>query len=400
MSVSAIVLKIASRCNLNCSYCYMYNHEDKSYLDKPKLISDEVYGQTLTAMREYCDRRGDGQTMAIVYHGGEPTLVGVDRFDRLAARARDELGDRLGLLGMQTNAVLLTPAWVDVFRRHDVRVSVSLDGPPAIHDAARVDHQGRGSHGRTVAGLRTLMDRGLEPRVLSVVNPGESGAAAYRHLRSLGVSSMDFLLPDVSHDSKATFYGHLPPYAVADFLIDAFDAWFDEDDPEVNVRLFANLIRSFLGDAPGSDAFGNPLMSYLIVDTDGSIEAMDALRVCREGMASSELNVANHGFDDLETGLPLVHKAVHRGFELAASCTRCAERQVCGGGHLPHRYAQANGFDNPSAWCADIYKFFSHVRKRTGIASGVGPADTTDAPPLPASAFDSERPGPAAAWRV
>jgi MoaA/NifB/PqqE/SkfB family radical SAM enzyme len=28
MKIEAIVLKIASRCNLNCSYCYMYNAGD------------------------------------------------------------------------------------------------------------------------------------------------------------------------------------------------------------------------------------------------------------------------------------------------------------------------------------------------------------------------------------
>jgi uncharacterized protein len=129
-----------------------------------------------------------------------------------------------------------------------------------------------------------------------------------------------------------------------------------------------------LGDGPGSDAFGNPLMSYLVVDTDGSIEAMDALRVCREGIVASGLNVLSHGFDDLEEGMPLVHRAVHEGFPLAETCRRCPEREVCGGGHLPHRWSAERGFDNPSAWCADIQALLAHVRARTGIAAPLSEA--------------------------
>ncbi|HSR68647.1 MAG TPA: radical SAM protein [Acidobacteriota bacterium] len=366
MGISAIVLKIASRCNLNCSYCYMYNHEDQSYLQQPKFISDRVFGHTLEAMRDYCRSHGQ-RSMALIFHGGEPTLVGVERFRKLAARAREVLGERLSLLGIQTNAILLTPEWIDAFRRHNVEVHVSLDGPAEIHDSVRVDHKGRGSHAQTVAGIELLISQGMTPKILSVVNPGRCGAAAYRHLRSLGIESMDFLFPDVTHDSRDTFYGGLPPTPVADFLIGAFDAWFEEDNPQVEVRLFGDLIKSFLGAGPGSDAFGNPLMSYLIIDTDGSIEALDALRVCREGLAQSKLNITRNGFDDLHLGLPLVHKAVTHGFELAELCQACPERDVCGGGHLPHRYSLSNGFDNPSVWCRDILRFFDHVRARTGI---------------------------------
>ena len=39
-------------------------------------------------------------------------------------------------------------------------------------------------------------------------------------------------------------------------------------------------------------------------------------------------------------------------------------RHLPGGGHLPHRYSRANGFDNPSVWCADILKVIAHIRHR------------------------------------
>ena len=108
-------------------------------------------------------------------------------------------------------------------------------------------------------------------------------------------------------------------------------------------------------------------MSYLIVDTDGSIQALDALKVCDEGVAESGLNVATDGFDDLARGLPLVNKVIHEGIPLCPKCRSCEESAVCGGGYLPHRYSKENGFDNPSAWCEDILKLIAHLRAKTGI---------------------------------
>jgi uncharacterized protein len=359
--ISSIILKVAAPCNLKCTYCYVYNHEDRSYRSRPRYIGDDVFDATLAAISRYCERRGQ-HSMRVTFHGGEPTLIGPARFGELATRAAAVLGRRLASLSIQTNGTLIDDAWVEVLQRHNTHVGVSLDGPPGIHDAARVTHAGRGSYRAAIAGLKQLQVAGLDPVVLCVINPGVSGRRVYRHFRKLGVRHMDFLLPDVSHDSKARFYGEFGPTPVADYLIPIFDAWIEEDDPAIFIRVFWGLLRQLFGGHEETDAFGNPRMSYLVVETDGSIEALDALRVCESGLGKSGLNVLRSDFDDLRLGLPLVHQAVHEGFPLASQCRSCPERKVCGGGYLPHRYARANGFDNPSVWCADILKLLGHLR--------------------------------------
>lgn len=361
--IHAIILKLATLCNLNCSYCYVYNHEDKSFRQRPKFISDAVFERALVAISEYCGRR-PGHAMAITFHGGEPTLIGARRFDRLATKAREFLGDHLSGLSMQTNATLLSDEWIDVLRRHEVQVGVSLDGPASVHDMFRVDHKGRGSYRRVAAGLKKLQDSGLDPGLLCVVNPHLSGLETFRHFRALGLQRMNFLMPDATHDSKQRLYGHLGATPVADYLIPIFDDWFERDDPDIKISLFNDLLRVMMGGTPEVDAFGNALMSYIVIETDGSIEALDVLRVCKENIARSGLNVLQDGLDDLQRALPVVHQAIYEGFPLSPACQRCSERDICGGGYLPHRYSHVNGFDNPSAWCADILKLFGHVQAR------------------------------------
>jgi len=360
--IGSVILKLAAPCNLNCSYCYVYNHEDQAWRARPKFISDEVFDATLARLRAYCDRYD--HELSITFHGGEPTLVGRERFDRLAQRARERMGERLSGLGLQTNGVLVDDDWIPVFQRHGIRPGISLDGPEHVHDAVRVDHAGKGSHAATVATLGRLRREGLEPFVLSVVNPGESGAEIYRYFRSLGVARLDLLLPDVNHDNKQRFYGRYGPTPVSDFLIPVVDAWLEEDDPDVRVRVLWDLYSALLGGRCNTDCFGNPPMSYVVIETDGAIEALDALRVCAEGIGVSGLNVREHGLEELARGSSLVYRMVYEGLPVPTACRSCPEVSICGGGFLPHRYSSERGFDNPSVWCADIQRLLAHMRTR------------------------------------
>jgi len=366
--IKGLVVKIVQRCNLNCSYCYMYQHADQSWRQRPPFMSEEIFGHLLTRIEEYCDRR-PGREMYISFHGGEPMLIGPRQFDRLAGMAVEKLKDRV-TLGMQTNGTLVNDEWIEVLKRHDLRVGVSLDGPPEIHDLARVDHAGRGSYSEVVQGLRKLQENRVFSSVLTVINPGQSGLEIYRHIRSLGVKTMNFLLPDVTYDSRRLFYPDFSATPISDYLIPIFDAWFDEDDPSVVIRIFNAIITALMGSSHNFEGIGNHCENYLVIDTDGNIQANDALKVCDDGISESGLNVARHGFDDLHLGLPLVNRLVHEGLSLSAQCQACPERDVCGGGAVSTRYAKANGFDNPSVWCADMLELIGHIRARVGLGLG------------------------------
>ena len=359
--IASLVIKVAERCNLNCSYCYMYNHADQSYLRRPAFMSDEVFAQLLLRINEYCDCRPKHR-MSLVFHGGEPMLMGTERFRRFTKRARVQLGDRLHSIKLQSNATLVDDDWTATLRELGVTVGVSLDGPPEINDMFRVDHAGKGSHASVLKGLRQLQEHELLSGVLCVVNPAHSGFGIYRYFRSLGITRMNFLFPDTTHDVKQRLYGQYGETPVADYLIPVFDEWVNEDDPAVRVTCFEDMIRAILGGNVRSDLFGNSRANYLVIDTDGSIQALDALKVCWEGTAESGLNVFEHGFDDLHKGLPLLQRVVHEGIPMCAACESCRERETCGGGYLPHRYSRSNGFDNPSIWCQDLLKLFAYVR--------------------------------------
>ena len=83
--ISQLLVKVAARCNIDCSYCYWFR--DVSVYDKPKLMSDDVLQQLLRRIEEHVVRY-DFIEFPLILHGGEPLLWGVDNFNRIGEACR------------------------------------------------------------------------------------------------------------------------------------------------------------------------------------------------------------------------------------------------------------------------------------------------------------------------
>ncbi|MBL3670873.1 radical SAM protein [Streptomyces sp. M2CJ-2] len=367
--VNTVIVKLASRCNLNCEYCYLYQHADQSYRNRPKFMSADVFDGAIRIADEAASANSSN-AVSLVMHGGEPTLLPLPMFRSYVDQARDRLGPKLRRISLQTNGTVITDAWMDALIDGSVGVGVSIDGPAHIHDAVRKGHDGRGSWSRVAASIRRLQDRGLDVGTLTVITPGADGLEVFEHLLSLDVRRMSFLLPDVSHDDFARWYGHYGVTPVADYLIPIFDSWFEKDDPGVVIAICWDIVERLMGGPGMTDTFGNRQLKYIVVETDGTVEALDALKVGKDGLADTGLNVLRDRLSDFSRQDTLAARALTSGFGLPTQCSGCRFASVCGGGYLPHRYASRNGFDNPSVWCRDLKKVFDHASEAIKTRQG------------------------------
>jgi len=363
----SFIVKVASRCNLNCSYCYVYNREDSTWKNKPAAMSDDIFHACVDRIREYCARSGQ-RAVNIVFHGGEPCLVGAERLSKWWTYAAERLGEGLRVrFTIQTNGTLLNEEWIEVFRRHEITVGISVDGPQEVNDQFRVDHAGRSSYDKTINGIVLARDAGIRLYLLCVVQPGQDGLRIHRFLMSLGVNRISYLLPDHSYEAlpqAPQFYGETP---CADYLIPIFEDWWRNAEVDTRIGLFWSISRLILGGDDDSDIFGNRALQTVFVETDGGIEGLDVLRVCENGMSATGLNVMHDGFDRLRD-VPLHGPSIFSKLELPTDCRGCSEQNTCGGGYLPHRYSKQRLFDNRSIWCADILHLFGHIRGRLGVS--------------------------------
>lgn len=359
-------LKVASRCNLACTYCYVYEKGDDSWRARPGLMTQEVFRATVERIREHCLRAGQ-QTIEIVFHGGEPCLLGIARFEAWCDHIRARLGG-IGTvsLTLQTNGTLIDDRWARMLARQGVVVGISLDGPARINDGARIDKKGAGSHGRVVAGVACLRNEGLPVNILSVIQLGADPIEVHEHLLGLGAGSINYLMPDHTHATVAAVRRMSGPTPCADFLIPILDHWLDAGDLAVTVQPFKAMARTILGGVARVDFLGNNPYRFVFVEADGAIEGLDVLRVCAPGLADTTLNVFENGFADILDRSPLHRALIFEGFDLPAACRTCPEATTCAGGYVPHRWADGH-FDNRSAWCADLLATFAHLRLRLDV---------------------------------
>ena len=366
LALRAFVLKVASRCNLNCSYCYVYNKADSTWRQRSPLMCDAVFDATLARIRESCEASKQ-RKIEVTFHGGEPCLVGARRFDAWCTRARRTLDGVEIDFAMQTNGTLLDAEWVEILAKHRVAVGVSVDGPREAHDRFRVDHRGRGSYDAVERGIGALRSGGVPFGILTVIPFGADPLAVHRHLLSLGSAELSYLMPDFTHDTIGpirALYGMTP---CADFLGPVFDDWWLHGTLDVKIRDFWNIARVVLGGPSEIETFGGRPPFYVCVETDGDIEGLDVLRNCDHGMAGAGLNVQSAAFSEIAEVSALHRQTIFEGMPLPRGCRACPEQKTCAGGYLPHRYSRENGFDNPSVWCADILKLFSLIRRRLEV---------------------------------
>jgi uncharacterized protein len=361
------IFKATARCNLDCSYCYVFNKADQSWRTRSRVMSDAVFDAAVKRIRRHTD--ASGQTVVrLMFHGGEPLLAGPARFRRWIETIDRELRPGLFVsLAVQTNGTLVDDEWARLFADHEIEVGVSLDGPEELNDRFRVDHAGRGSYARIVAGIDALRRRSIPFSILSVIQLGGDGLSIYRHFRSFQPLTINFLFPDQTNDDIAEVRSKHGPTPIADFLLPVADDWYSGGSVGGDVPLLRNMCRIILGGQTRSDMFGNPPLGFVFVEVDGEIEGLDVLRIDGEGVASTGLSVLRDDFAAISSVSPFHRKAIFDGVPLPMGCRGCPERDTCAGGYLPHRFSRLRGFDNPSAWCADILVLFGHLRRLLGV---------------------------------
>jgi len=360
-----LVLKIASRCNLNCTYCYMYNLGDNTYRNQPKIMSDEVVDALLEKVKNHCVKHGI-QVFDFNFHGGEPLLVGHQFFEKFVSKANERLLPfTTPIFSIQTNGTLLDEEWCNLLGTLNIHLGISLDGTAEINDMYRIDHAGKGSYKDIIRGIETAMasDKLLNPPgLLSVINIKSDPVEVYNHFLKINPHNVDFLIPDANYDSPPMKPEYLSDQPYADWLIQIFDMWFAEKKP-FGVNLFESLVSAILGKGDQCDILGGTNKELLVIETNGGIEPVGQLKICKNGFTKIGINVIGNELDeafDNDLGL-LFHLS---GQKTCQFCKACPILNICGGGYLPHRFSKINGFNNPSVYCKDLLKLITHIQNK------------------------------------
>ncbi|MCT8345455.1 cyclophane-forming radical SAM/SPASM peptide maturase XyeB [Photorhabdus kleinii] len=351
-----VILKISERCNLNCSYCYVFNMGSEVALNSAPVISCNTIIE-LKCFLERVVEEANPDSIQIDFHGGEPMMLKKERFVYLCEMLRS--GDYKNAelrLALQTNATLIDDEWIAIFERFGVVVSISIDGPKHINDKYRLDHKGRSSYEATLNGYQAMCAAAKErdilplPPVLSVIDPEANGKELFEHLyHDMQCRSFDFLLPDCNYENPTNTEG------VKRFLTAICDAWFEQNDPDCDVRILSSHLTRLTG-ASGYIALGITPQTEeykavaITVTSTGDIYIDDTLRSTLSELFTPIGNVANATYAQVVNS-PHMRELLKIESSLPDDCQGCIWKTVCAGGRPVNRYSRDNAFNNKTIYC-------------------------------------------------
>jgi uncharacterized protein len=363
-------------CNLNCAYCF--------YLEKEKLYPDTAgkagWAMNDSVLEAYIRQYIEGQNapaVSFAWQGGEPTLLGVEFFQRVLDIQKKHSGGRKVENTLQTNGVLLDDRWCEFLAANGFLVGVSIDGPRELHDRNRMDRAGAPTFDKVVRGIRFLKKHGVEFNTLTVVQSDNARHPrdVYRFLKGAGSGFLQFIpivervadsagedglvliSPDSAADARVSDWS-VTPQQYGDFLCSIFDEWVRNDVGRVLVQLFEVTLEAWAGLPSSLCVFSPTCGDAMVIEHNGDLYSCDHFVYPRNRLG----NV-------LETPLAaMAHSDRQQAFgsakltALPSYCRACRFLPACNGECPKHRFAKTpEGEPGLNYLCSAYKQFFSRV---------------------------------------
>lgn len=367
--INEFIVKVSSRCNLNCTYCYEYNLGDDSWKKMEKKISILTVKQIAKQIINHCQKY-EINDIVISLHGGEPLLIGNDHLEKVIKELKViENANIQLLLTLQTNATLISGEVIDLLLKYKVYVSASLDGNE-VHNKNRIFHNKQNSFDQALDGILKLKNQ-LKDQfigVLSVIDIKNSPVETYSFFKEREFTNVDFILPDYS-------WNNLPPRPFELSWINNIDKstnsiiyglWYSQmldlwlkDKNSIRIRFFENIIHNLVTGNGLFELMSRQPVTLITINTNGDFEGVDTLKSLANGYQKLNLNVFDNGLDDVMSH-PKYLLRQHPTEQYGSKCLNCNNLAACWGGYFPHRLQDEK--IRESIYCNDLYFIIDEIK--------------------------------------
>lgn len=376
-SFSTMIKVVGPVCNLDCDYCY---YLEKSALYPEKKFNPASFGMKKEVLeqfiRDYISSQSQ-ERIEFVWHGGEPTLLGMGNFQEVLALQQKYGEGRQIANVLQTNGTLITDEWAEFLARNHFLCGLSIDGPRKFHDNHRRFMDGRGSWEKAVNCARLFRKHGVEFNTMSVVNASNSKepVVVYEFLKELGSRFMQFspIVERIALDETEALSIVDPHYRKetaimqenvsaedwGNFLCRIFDRWVKTDVGYCYVNWFDNTLAAYAGQTPSLCSMAPYCGCSLAIEHNGDAYCCDHFVFPEYKLGNVlEKDIAEMAKSDRQLFFEQYKKD-----SLSARCKSCAYLGACGGDCPKNRIAQTAEGEAISCLCQGFRMFFEHTRK-------------------------------------
>lgn len=325
--LSIMIKPASSLCNLRCKYCFYEDVAENRTVPSLGIMSIDTMKAVIDSI---FDSLSDKDELTLAFQGGEPTMAGLEFFEKLSEYVDSKLKEKRVRLSyaIQTNATTLTKEWCEYFSKYHYLVGVSLDLHRGCHDSLRLDAGGNGTFDRVLSGIELLRAENVEFNVLCTLT--ESLAQYPRKVWDMIVkNNFEYVqfTPCLGELGSKTPY-ELSPKRFAEFYKDIFDRWYVDllNGKGRSVKLFDDIANLFLYGTRTACGINGKCSPQIIVEADGSVYPCDfyCLDQYRLGnLASENLLLLYKKSEESES---------KKREPLPKMCSQCRYLVNCGGG--------------------------------------------------------------------
>jgi uncharacterized protein len=372
-----MVKPIGAVCNLRCKYCYyleksrLYS-QDKAVVSKFQMTDEvlELYTKNYIASQPTENPR-----VVFAWQGGEPTLLGIDFFEKAIAFQKKYTDGRKIENTLQTNGMFIDEAWAKFFKENEFLIGISIDGPQDLHDAYRKNQSGQGSWKKVMGAITLLKRFGVQFNTLTVVNRlnGAQPLRVYEFLKSIGSTWMQFipiqerkatdknqLLKLVANDYEGEAIvteESVLPNQWGNFLTTIFDKWVREDVGDIFVKQFDCALEAWCGYNPTTCVLSQYCGDGLVMEHNGDVFSCDHFVYPQFKLG----NIKTDKLEDLASSNRQAKFGNDKRDTLSAQCLSCKYLPACNGECPKHRFITNKDGEKVAYLCSGYYAFFEHA---------------------------------------
>ena len=376
--IETIVLQPTPFCNINCSYCYLPERRNKAVMKQ----------ETVATLFEKVFASGWASPyLTVIWHAGEPLVLPIAYYETAFA-AIDALRPASVSIhhAIQTNGMLLTPAWCTFLKKWDVGLGVSIDGPRHVHDAHRVTRSGRGTYERTIEGIRLLRREQVPFHVISVLSAENMGAPEEMldFYVSEGIEDVCFNVEESEGAHQSELFAGSDAQGRFRAFLERFWTLSRRDERIHFIREIDGLLPRIF--CPDGMATTNPQVEpfgMLNVDCRGNVSSFspELLGLKNEQYGDFLIgNIHDHSLQEMRRSkaMTAMTQAIGEGVAL---CRRdCDYFSVCGGGSPINKLAENGTFESSrTTFCSLVHMVPTDLilnaldRLEQSIAAGADP---------------------------
>ncbi len=266
----------SSLCNLRCRYCFYADVADLRDVKSYGVMSEE---DTIRMLQRIEGQLSPGDGINFAFQGGEPTMAGLNWFQRFTGITEQWDPAIKVTYALQTNGTMIDEAWSRYLAEKHYLVGLSLDLLPQCHDDTRIDISGKGTWERLVHTLQLLNRFHVEYNVLCTLTRqvAKHPQKVWKILKELDIRYAQFTpcLDALNTPGKNPYA--LTPRRFSQFYNQLFPLWLADYQRGQyrSIKLFDDIVNLMAYGMPTACGIHGHCQPQLVVEADGSVYPCD-----------------------------------------------------------------------------------------------------------------------------